>query len=177
VAGFAMADTERGAREAHVAQTLARLKEIDKIPTAEGRLQAIHNELFFALDRIVNEQRTIAEQQAKPANERPRFNGAETEILLSLALQTIAIMDSASRPKPGWVGRAREDWAQYKPVTKWTLVLSLIGALIAGAYAVFHDYIHDYIWKPEAPKPAVSAPPPAATSLPPAKPNSSTPHS
>jgi hypothetical protein len=151
-------DDDRDRREAHAAHTLAKLLPFDKAGS-EARLQAIHSELMYAIDRIVREQKQ------KPLHEAARFNDGEIEVLRSIALQIIYVIDSTYRPKPSFPRRVWRDFSKQTPLTKATIIGTIIGALIAGGYAVFHDYWHP----PESEKPVAVAPTRAAEPIKPAE--------
>jgi hypothetical protein len=168
--GPTTADDDRDRREAHAAHTLAKLLPFDKAGS-EARLQAIHSELMYAIDRIVREQKQ------KPY-EAARFNDGEIEVLRSIALQIIYVIDSAYRPKPGPFRRWCNDFKKLSPVTKTMIIGGALTTVIGGAYAVFHDYVHP-IEKPAVVAPAKAVepirpveaptPPPAPPAAPPPK--------
>jgi hypothetical protein len=149
--GPTTADDERDRREAHAAHTLAKLLPFDKAGS-EARLQATHSELIYAIDRIVREQKQ------KP-HEAARFNDGEIEVLRSIALQIIYVIDSTYRPKPGPFRRWCNDFKKLSPVTKTMIIGGALTTIVAAGYAVFHDYIHP------VEKPAVAAPTKAVESI------------
>jgi hypothetical protein len=152
------ADDSRVRREAHAAQLLANIIPYDKVAT-EGRLRAIHSELVYAIDRIVREQRQ------KPPPEAARFNDGEVEVLRSIALQIIYVLESTYRPKPGFIRGTWQEFAKQSKLAKAGIIAAIVTTLVGGAYAVLKDY-----WRPsESGKPAAVAPAKTVESIKPAE--------
>lgn len=155
-----MTDGDRERREAHAAELLAKCLPYDKVG-AEGRMRAIHNELVFAIDRAITAQRPDC-----------RFNNSEIEVIRSIALQIVYLLDSTNRPRRGFL---RGIWAEFldQPrLKKLGIISAIFGPLIAGGWALYHELKPPEPTKMEIvnPKSSPTPSPPAPAPSPPLAP-------
>jgi hypothetical protein len=149
-----MADDDRERREAHAYELLNKCLPYDKVG-AEGRMRAIHNELVFSIDRAITAQRPDC-----------RFNDSEIEVIRSVALQIVLLLDSTNRPRRGFV---RGVWAEFlaQPrLNKMGIISTIVGSLIAGGWALYHELKPPEPTKMEIVNPKPITPIPTAPSPP-----------
>jgi hypothetical protein len=138
-----MPDDNRERRHADAANLLAKILPYDKVGS-KARMAAIHNELMFSIDS------TLKEQKQKGC----RFEEAEIEVLRSIALQIVYLLDPLNRPRRGFIRGVWSEFLEQTYLKRASIIATVVVALVGAGWTVYREF-----WKPIEPaKPQVVAP-------------------